>query len=83
MNSTPGSAEFAAAGWFKSSYSAANNECVEIAHAQLQVGIRDSKEPVRGVVNMSTDAFTIFVNGVKAGPGALIRWSFTPGRRQS
>jgi len=72
MNNTPGSAEFAAAGWFRSSYSAANNECVEIARLPARVGIRDSKAPIQGVVTMRTDAFAIFVTGVKAGPDVLI-----------
>jgi hypothetical protein len=73
MNKAPGDTQFAAAGWFKSSYSAANNECVEVAHTQSWVWIRDSKAPVRGVVAMGSGTFVAFVNGAKAGPDAHVR----------
>ncbi|WP_105974569.1 DUF397 domain-containing protein [Streptomyces geranii] len=66
MNNTAGSAEFAAADWFKSSYSAADNECVEVARSLSRVGIRDSKTPVRGVVTLAVDAFAQFVNAVRS-----------------
>ncbi|MEV7196831.1 DUF397 domain-containing protein, partial [Streptomyces sp. NPDC093510] len=57
----------AAASWLKSSYSAADNECVEVAHVHTQVGIRDSKDPHRNGLTISAAAFAAFVGGVKAG----------------
>ncbi|MFE0282609.1 DUF397 domain-containing protein [Streptomyces olivaceus] len=55
----------AAAGWFKSSYSAANNECIEVAHMVAQVGIRDSKLSRRSGFTISDHAFAQFVAGLK------------------
>lgn len=66
MNNTAGSAEFAVANWFRSSYSAANNECVEVTHTRSGVGIRDSKAPARRALAVSPTAFAAFVGGVKA-----------------
>lgn len=73
MNNTAGSAEFAAADWLKSSYSAADNECVEINRVLARVGIRDSKAPVQGTVTLNADAFAQFVNAMKSGPDIIIR----------
>ena len=53
------------AGWYKSSYSAANNECIEVAHTVSQVGIRDSKVSGQPGFTVSTDAFALFVTGLK------------------
>lgn len=72
MNNTPGATQFAAAGWFKSSYSAANNECVEVAFARSRVGIRDSKAPGRGALVISPGTFAVFVCGMKT-RSALLR----------
>ncbi|WP_447039266.1 DUF397 domain-containing protein [Streptomyces sp. DSM 118878] len=64
--STPG-IDTKAAAWFKSSYSGGEgNECVEIAHIQSRVGVRDSKDPRRNALAISTEAFAAFVDGVKA-----------------
>lgn len=44
-------------GWFKSSYSPANGDCVEIkVHDSLNIGIRDSKNPngARLMVHLSS-----------------------------
>ena len=44
MNAQPGAAQAAGAHWFKSSYSAYNGNCVEVAMlAPGLVGVRDSK----------------------------------------
>ncbi|MET9197482.1 DUF397 domain-containing protein [Streptomyces olivaceus] len=59
--------------WFKSSYSAANNECIEIAHALRQVGIRDSKLSSRSGFTISDHAFAQFVAGLKETPDAPSR----------
>lgn len=65
MNNAPTAAELAAAGWLKSSYSAANNECVEVAQARLWVGVRDSKVTQGPVLAVAADAFAAFLGGVK------------------
>ncbi|MCX4787227.1 DUF397 domain-containing protein [Streptomyces sp. NBC_01221] len=65
MNNAPTDAQFAATGWTKSSYSAADNECVEVAFARLWVGVRDSKAMQGPVLPVTAEAFTAFVNGVK------------------
>ncbi|MEU2091923.1 DUF397 domain-containing protein, partial [Nocardia beijingensis] len=40
-------ADLSGARWFKSSYSASNGQCVEIAHLNNgTVGMRDSKNPI-------------------------------------
>ncbi|MFC9911875.1 DUF397 domain-containing protein [Streptomyces sp. NPDC127197] len=68
MNETPTSDQFAAAGWFKSSYSAADNECVEVSHVvPAWVGIRDSKIPGRRGLAVSADAFAVFVEAIAQG----------------
>lgn len=66
MNEAPSAAQIAAANWRKSSYSAANNECVEVAHVQAWVAVRDSKDPRRSGLITSAAAFAAFVGGVKA-----------------
>lgn len=57
----PTAAELAAASWFKSSRSAAQNECVEVAHLSSWVGIRDSKDLSGPVLTFTTSAFTSFI----------------------
>ncbi|MGY0067889.1 DUF397 domain-containing protein [Streptomyces sp. QTS137] len=54
-----------AADWFKSSYSAADNECVEVAHAFDRVGIRDSKVLALEGFVVAVRTFTKFVDGLK------------------
>ncbi|MGA4849379.1 DUF397 domain-containing protein [Streptomyces sp. G5(2025)] len=66
MNEAPSDAQLAAASWFKSSYSAADNECVEVAHIQSWVGVRDSKDLHRDGMAITAAAFAAFVESVKA-----------------
>ncbi|MER0480450.1 DUF397 domain-containing protein [Streptomyces sp. Edi2] len=54
-----------ASAWFKSSHSAANNECMEIAYAGTLVAVRDSKDPIRPPLAFPAAAFTAFVNEVR------------------
>ncbi|GGZ55985.1 DUF397 domain-containing protein [Streptomyces bluensis] len=52
--------------WLKSSYSAANNECVEIVFHDELASIRDSKAPQRGMLTVARNAFAAFTERVKA-----------------
>ncbi|MFB7460822.1 DUF397 domain-containing protein [Streptomyces sp. NPDC056188] len=67
MNAAPTTERLVAANWLKSSYSAANNEYVEVAHAVTRVGIRDSKISARRELTVSTGAFAMFIEGLKDG----------------
>lgn len=65
MNEIPITDQFATTGWFKSSYSAADNECVEVSHATQRVGIRDAKGSGRRGFTVGSDAFAAFVASLK------------------
>lgn len=56
--------------WFKSSYSDNGGNCIEVATNLLPahgiVPVRDSKAPAGPVLDFPADAFSAFVNGVKA-----------------
>ncbi|GHH87080.1 DUF397 domain-containing protein [Streptomyces capitiformicae] len=65
MNETQITDRLAATDWFKSSYSAADNECVEVSHAAQRVGIRDSKAIDRRGFTVGSDAFAAFVASLK------------------
>ncbi|MFE5847489.1 DUF397 domain-containing protein [Streptomyces niveus] len=57
-----------AAGWFKSSYSAPNNDCVEVANLTNQrIGVRDSKTVTGPVIVATTGAFASLVDGLRNG----------------
>ncbi|MBR7671792.1 DUF397 domain-containing protein [Streptomyces daliensis] len=56
----------ASVGWFKSSYSAAQNECVEAAFLGRFVGLRDSKTENGAVLMVRAETFAHFVATVKA-----------------
>ncbi len=53
--------------WFKSSYSAANGACVEVAFAGATVAVRDSKDPGGPVLRFDTGAFADFIGSVRDG----------------
>ncbi|PJE99180.1 DUF397 domain-containing protein [Streptomyces carminius] len=56
------------ASWFKSSYSGAGaTECVETALIRDGVAVRDSKEPGRGLVTFTADAWQAFAGDIRAG----------------
>ncbi|MPY55129.1 DUF397 domain-containing protein [Streptomyces acidicola] len=67
MTDAPTADQLACPIWLKSSYSAAHNECVEVAfHNNPLASIRDSKAPQRRVLTMPTNAFAAFIEEVKA-----------------
>lgn len=51
-------------GWFKSSYSAADNECVEVSFTATGASVRDSKSPSPSILTMTASSFTAFVEGL-------------------
>ncbi|MCM1971645.1 MULTISPECIES: DUF397 domain-containing protein [unclassified Streptomyces] len=54
--------------WRKSSHSGSSGgECVEVADLTPHIAIRDSKNPDHGVVTLSPEAYSAFVNAVVAG----------------
>jgi hypothetical protein len=52
--------------WRKSSYSGAQNNCVEVAPAREGTAVRDSKDP-GPVMRFSADAWSAFIGAVKSG----------------
>ncbi|MFJ3883434.1 DUF397 domain-containing protein [Streptomyces sp. NPDC090077] len=66
LQSAPTAAELAAAPWRTSSYSAVNNECVEVAADGAWVGLRDSKRPQGAVLVMQPAAFAALTDALKA-----------------
>jgi len=54
--------------WRKSSYSGnATAACVSIAHTDMVIGVRDSKNPALGPLVVSHPQWATFVAAVKAG----------------
>ena len=57
--------------WFKSSYSSNGGECIEVAANLVPtrgvVPVRDSKNPDGPALAFGADAFSAFVDAVKAG----------------
>ncbi|MFD6249374.1 DUF397 domain-containing protein [Streptomyces roseolus] len=69
MSAAPQSpARFDEAAWFKSTASAAQNECVEVnTGAGAVVGFRDSKDVAVGAVAVAAGPFAEFVAALGAG----------------
>ncbi|MFF7590108.1 DUF397 domain-containing protein [Kitasatospora purpeofusca] len=60
--------ESAAQGWYKSSYSAQANECVEVQQPALSgMAVRDSKDPEGPALVFGAAAWSSFLAGVKGG----------------
>lgn len=53
--------------WFKSSYSQAGGECVEVAFLGDVVGVRDSKDAGGPALMFTPAAWDVFTEGVSSG----------------
>ncbi|MFR9772032.1 DUF397 domain-containing protein [Nocardia sp. SC052] len=61
-------ADLSGARWFKSSYSASNGQCVEIAHLNNgTIGMRDSKNPTGPALTFTPAAWDTFLSATKDG----------------
>lgn len=57
----------AAAAWFKSSYSGAGGDCVQVADGGPVIGMRDSKDPAGGTLRLTRLQFAHLLAGLKDG----------------
>lgn len=53
--------------WYKSSYSSANGQCVEVAHLPSLVAVRDSKNPDASALVVPLDSWAMFLGNIKNG----------------
>jgi hypothetical protein len=53
--------------WFKSSRSAQNGACVEVAFTPDTVALRDSKDPSGPILQFGAEAWREFVGSVRSG----------------
>jgi hypothetical protein len=56
-----------AARWRKSTCSAGNGACVEVADLQVTVGVRDSKDPQSQVLEFTRGAWQDFIASARHG----------------
>ncbi|MFF8464869.1 DUF397 domain-containing protein [Streptomyces albidoflavus] len=67
MTTRPTLAQLANAQWRTSTYSAANNECVEVALGATWVGVRDTKTPDGPALLLSGRTWTTALHAVSTG----------------
>ncbi|MFF3159463.1 DUF397 domain-containing protein [Streptomyces sp. NPDC057910] len=65
MTTAPSADHIQAADWFKSTYSAAQNECVEVTHLNTRIGLRDSKNVTAPHIDVASTAFGTFISALK------------------
>ncbi|MGV9664365.1 DUF397 domain-containing protein [Nocardia niigatensis] len=53
--------------WYKSSRSASQDACVEVAHIGAETGVRDSKNPGGPELMFPADQWAVFYAAVQAG----------------
>ncbi|MEU4841921.1 DUF397 domain-containing protein [Nocardia testacea] len=52
--------------WYKSSYSQADGDCVEVAHVADAVGVRDSKNPGGPALVFAPQEWDAFIQEISA-----------------
>ena len=57
--------------WQKSSHSSANGQCVEVAHLNQAVAVRDSKNPHGSTLIFTRREWSTFIREVKGGDNAV------------
>ncbi|MFI5718192.1 DUF397 domain-containing protein [Nocardia sp. NPDC051750] len=60
------SRDLSGASWYKSSFSQADGDCVEVAHVADAVGVRDSKDPAGPALVFAPSAWNAFIRRVAA-----------------
>ncbi|MFF9567439.1 DUF397 domain-containing protein [Streptomyces sp. NPDC014685] len=53
--------------WFKSSHSNGNGNCVEVAHLDGAVAVRDSKQQAGPVLTCASEGWQTFIGSVAEG----------------
>lgn len=61
------SVDLSGAQWFKSSRSTGSQECVEVAHVDAGVGVRDSKNPTGPALAFAPAAWDGFTAAIRRG----------------
>ncbi|MBF6426882.1 DUF397 domain-containing protein [Nocardia cyriacigeorgica] len=61
------SVDLSGARWFKSSHSSGSQECVEVAHVDAGVGVRDSKNPADPALVFTPEVWDGFTAAVRRG----------------
>lgn len=59
--------DLSGAKWFKSSFSGASKDCVEVAFLNDGVGVRDSKNPSGPALIFTPSEWSAFTTSVEAG----------------
>ncbi|WP_280467120.1 DUF397 domain-containing protein [Nocardia cyriacigeorgica] len=59
--------DLSGAQWFKSSRSTGSQECVEVAHVDAGVGVRDSKNPTGPALVFTTAEWAGFTAALRRG----------------
>ncbi|MGA4791422.1 DUF397 domain-containing protein [Nocardia sp. AB354] len=59
--------DLSGAKWFKSSFSGASKDCVEVAFLNDAVGVRDSKNPTGPALIFTPSEWSAFTAGVQCG----------------